>query len=243
MTFSRFHAAVLATLLCCSGLSAADEALQKRLSERLRHVIPDAAITSVKPAPVTGLYEVMLGATVLYMSEDGRYVFRGDIFDLDSKANLTDTRRSEARTNAFGNLKAGSTIDFLAKSAKPLATLYVFTDIDCGYCRKFHQEVPALNKAGISVRYLAYPRTGIDSPSYDKAVAVWCATDRKSALTDAKSGKQPALTKCDNPVASDFRLGESMGVRGTPALFTEQGEELGGYIPAEELIRLFKAGG
>ena len=159
-------------MLCLSGVATADDALKKRLSERLSKVIPDATVTSVKPGPVAGLYEVMLGATVLYMSEDGGYVFRGDIFDLNSKANLTDTRRIEARTTAFGGLKQGSTIEFPANSAKPVATLYVFTDIDCGYCRKFHQEVPALNKAGISVRYLAFPRTGIDSPSYDKAVAV-----------------------------------------------------------------------
>ena len=243
MTLPRIQTALFAALLCLSGVATADDALQKRLSERLSKVIPDATVTSVKPGPVAGLYEVMLGATVLYMSEDGRYVFRGDIFDLNSKANLTDTRRIEARTTAFGGLKQGSTIDFPANSAKPVATLYVFTDIDCGYCRKFHQEVPALNKAGISVRYLAFPRTGIDSPSYDKAVAVWCASDRKKALTDAKSGKQPPLTKCDNPVASDYRLGESMGVRGTPALYTQEGEELGGYIPAAELIRIFKSGG
>lgn len=243
MTFSRIKSTFIVALLCLAGSVQADEALQKRFAERLKKVISDATITSVKPAPVTGLYEVMLGATVLYMSEDARYVFRGDIFDLNSKVNLTDTRRTEARTTAFGGLKAGSTIDFLAPTTKPLATLFVFTDIDCGYCRKFHREVPALNKAGISVRYLAFPRTGIDSPSYDKAVAVWCAADRKQALTDAKSGQQPPMTKCENPVAGDYRLGESMGVRGTPALYTEQGEELGGYIPAEELIRIFKAGG
>jgi len=155
----------LALNLLCPPLSAADKDLKTLFAERLRNVVPDAALTSVKPAAISGLYEVMLGATVLYMSEDGRYVFRGDLFDLNSKANLTDARRIAARTSAFNNLAAGSTIDFPATTPKVLATLFVFTDIDCGYCRKFHKEVPVLNQAGISVRYLSFPRTGIDSPS------------------------------------------------------------------------------
>ncbi len=233
----------LALNLFCPPLSAADKDLKALFAERLRNVVPDAAVTSVKPAAISGLYEVMLGATVLYMSEDGRYVFRGDLFDLNSKANLTDARRIAARTSALSNLAAGSTIDFPATTPKVLATLFVFTDIDCGYCRKFHKEVPVLNKAGISVRYLSFPRTGIDSPSYEKAVAVWCAADPKKALTEAKSGQQPPMKKCENPVERDYHLGESMGVRGTPALYTEQGDELGGYTPAPELIRLFQQGG
>ncbi len=240
--FRRYAGFLIGAAMAMPAL-AADSALQSKFAQRLQGVVPDAQITSVKPAPVSGLYEVMLGATVLYMSEDGRYVVRGDIFDLDSKANLTDSRRSQARTSAFTTLTKGSTIDFPSTSGKNLATLYVFTDIDCGYCRKFHLEVPELNKAGVTVRYLSFPRTGVNTPSYDKATAVWCAKDRNKALTDAKSGKQPPMRQCDNPVAMEYHLGESMGVHGTPALFTEKGEELGGYIPAATLIRILGEGG
>ena len=149
----------LALNLFCPPLSAADKDLKALFAERLRNVVPDAAVTSVKPAAISGLYEVMLGATVLYMSEDGRYVFRGDLFDLNSKANLTDARRIAARTAALSNLAAGSTIDCptevirvwrfrlcirrcqswigssRARAATPSSTIFGFGKTDPGYAR------------------------------------------------------------------------------------------------------------
>lgn len=238
MKASLLFATLITGLLLGSPATATDAALVQRLAAKLEGVVPDATITSVKPGPLPGTYEVLLGATVLYLSEDGRYVFRGDVFDLNTRLNLTDQRRIEARAAAFAALKPAATIEFAAPAAKQLKTLYVFTDIDCGYCRKFHGQIAALNNAGISVRYLSFPRTGLDSPSYDKAVAVWCAPNRQVALTDAKAGKVVTSPKCENRVAADFHLGESMDVRGTPTLFSADGEELGGYLPTAEVIKL-----
>jgi thiol:disulfide interchange protein DsbC len=241
MKASLLFATLITGLLLGSPATAADAALIQRLAAKLKGVVPDATITSVKAGPLPGTYEVLLGATVLYLSEDGRYVFRGDVFDLNTRMNLTDQRRIEARAAAFAALKPDATIEFAAPAAKQLKTLYVFTDIDCGYCRKFHRQIAALNDAGISVRYLSFPRTGLDSPSYDKAVAVWCAPNRQVALTDAKAGKVVTSPKCENRVAADFNLGESMDVHGTPTLFSADGEELGGYLPTAEVIKmLFK---
>ncbi|MSQ66617.1 MAG: DsbC family protein [Gammaproteobacteria bacterium] len=238
MKATALFATLTVALLACLPVHATDDAaLIQRLSAKLKGVVPDAGITSVKPGPLPGTYEVLLGATVLYLSEDGRYVFRGDIFDLNTRLNITDQRREEARAKAFARLQPSDIIEFSAPAGKQLKTLYVFTDIDCGYCRKFHSHIAALNNAGISVRYLSFPRTGLDSPSYDKAVAVWCAPNRQLALTDAKAGKVIASPKCANPVAADFNLGEAMGVHGTPALFSQEGEELGGYLPAAEIIQ------
>ena len=170
MKASLLFATLITGLLLGSPATAADAALTQRLAAKLKGVVPDATITSVKPGPLPGTYEVLLGATVLYLSEDGRYVFRGDVFDLNTRLNLTDQRRIEARAAAFAALKPDATIEFAAPADKQLKTLYVFTDIDCGYCRKFHRQIAALNNAGISVRYLSFPRTGLDSPSYDKAL-------------------------------------------------------------------------
>ena len=231
-------AALLLPLVC-----HADDALNAKLTARLRTVLPDAAITSVKPAPVPGLYEVMLGPTVLYMTPDARYVFKGDLIDLTDRLNITDARRTQARVAAFQALGPDSAIVFPATGGKARHAIYVYTDIDCGYCRKMHKEINKLNEAGITVNYLAFPRTGLDSESYDKAVAVWCAADRKSALTEAKAGKKIQSAKCDNPVAKHFHLGEAMGVHGTPSVFSESGNELGGYIPAQELINIVEQGG
>lgn len=221
--------------------ASADAELEKLLTEKIKTVIPDAKITSVKPAPLKGLYEVMLGATVLYMTGDGRFAVRGDIFDLQARSNLTDQRRSEARVIAF-QAQDKNTIEFTATNGKPLHTIYVFTDIDCGYCRKMHQDIGKLNAAGITVKYLAFPRTGLDGDSYRKAVAVWCAADQKQALTAAKLGQDIESVACDNPVAAQFHLGQEVGVHGTPAVFLDNGEELGGYVPAAELIRMFGSG-
>jgi thiol:disulfide interchange protein DsbC len=223
--------------------ASAEEAIDAKLAARLRTILPDAAITSVKPAPIAGLYEVMLGPTVLYMSPDAKYVFKGDLIDLDGRVNLTDQRRTQARVAAFHQVGDTSAITFAATGGKTKHSIYVFTDIDCGYCRKMHQQIKVLNAGGVTVNYLAFPRTGLDSESYDKAVAVWCATDPKVALTDAKAGKRIKNAKCDNPVAKHFHLGEAMGVQGTPAVYSEAGEELGGYIPAQELIHILDQGG
>lgn len=215
--------------------------LEERLAERLRAVIPDAMITSVQEGPVPGLYEVMMGATVLYMTEDGRFAVRGDVFDLKSRKNLTEGRRTEARISALAK-EGGQAIEFTAAGGKTAHTIYVFTDIDCGYCRKMHQEVAQLNAAGITVKYLAFPRSGLEGESYEKAVAVWCAADQKAALTAAKQGQKLERRACDNPVAAQYHLGEAVGVRGTPAVYLENGRELGGYVPAAELIRMFQSG-
>lgn len=235
------------TAATCLGLmtwiisATANPQLEADLANKLKAVLPEAQVTGVKPAPIPGLYEVMLGATVLYMTGDGRYAIRGDIFDLRSKDNLTGNVRTQARVAAF-SAQADSAIEFAAADGKAAHTLYVFTDIDCGYCRKMHQDVGKLNAAGITVRYLAFPRTGLNGASFKKAVSVWCADDRKAALTAAKLGQPLPDKTCENPVAAQFELGQSVGVQGTPAVFTADGQEIGGYIPAAELIKMFKSG-
>ncbi len=240
MTIKNQAAAFLA-LMTLMASATADSQLETLLATKLKAVIPDAHITSVKASPVPGLYEVMLGATVLYMTGDGRFAVRGDVFDLESKSNLTSIKRSEARVAAFAE-QAPNAIEFAPADGKVAHTLYVFTDIDCGYCRKMHQEINVLNSAGIAVRYLAFPRTGLDSDSYHKAVAVWCAADQKAALSAAKLGQTPVSKDCKNPVAAQYELGQSVGVHGTPAVFLDNGQELGGYIPATELIKMFETG-
>jgi len=216
----------------------ADEALARRFSESLSTVLPEAQVTSVRETAVAGLYEVALGPKILYMSADGRYVFSGDLMDLQERRNLSDERRAEARV--AGLREAAGAIEFAPPA--PRHVIYVFTDIDCSYCRRLHQEVPELNAAGIAVRYLAFPRAGLDSDSYHKAVSVWCAADRRQALTDAKAGKAIPEARCDAPVQAQFRLGEAFGVRGTPAIYLENGDEIGGYVPAPRLIQILEGG-
>lgn len=237
---SKFLAALC---LIAAGLAAhADDELQKRLTARIRTVLPDAKVTSVKAAPIAGLYEILIGPSLLYMTEDGKFIVKGDIFDVGAKRNLTMSRRAEARVEGFKSLGKDSMIEFAPENGKVKRTLYVFTDLDCGYCRKLHKDIKTLTDAGIAVRYMAFPRTGLNSESYNKAVSVWCAADRKQALTDAKSGKNIDPKTCANPVKDHYRMGEAMGVRGTPAIYLDNGEELGGYVPPSEIIRMLNEG-
>ncbi|MBI4695431.1 MAG: DsbC family protein [Gammaproteobacteria bacterium] len=237
---SKLLAALCLLAVACA--TRAEDDLQKRLTARIRSVLPDAKVTSVKPAPIAGLYEIMIGPSLLYMTEDGKFIVKGDIFDVAAKHNVTMSRRAQARVEGFKSLGPDSMIEFAPASGQAKRTLYVFTDIDCGYCRKLHKDIKTLTDAGIAVRYLAFPRTGLNSESYNKAVAVWCAPDRKQALTDAKNGKTVESKECPNPVKDHFRMGEAMGVHGTPAVYLDTGEELGGYIPPGEIVRMLNEG-
>lgn len=240
MKFFRYLVAIC--LLGMGGVANADDQVEKRLTEQVKGVLPNAKVTGVKPTPVPGIYEVRIGPSLIYMTGDGHYIFKGDIFDLQKKENLTNTRRAQARVEAFQTLGAENMIEFAPANGKARRTLYVFTDIDCAYCRKMHAEVQKLTEAGIAVRYLAFPRTGLGGDSYKKAVTVWCSADRKQALTEAKLGKILDTKECPNPVKDQFRMGEAMGVHGTPAVYLDNGDELGGYIPAKELIRMLDNG-
>ncbi len=188
----------------------------------------------VQPSPIKGLYLVIAPPQVLYISEDANYVIEGDISDIRTGANYTDTYRNAARFAAVDAQK-DSMIIFSPVKGKTKHTISVFTDMDCYYCQKLHKEISEFNRLGIEVRYLAYPRQGLNSPSYDKSVSVWCSKDKKAALTKAKNGEKITPKTCDNPVAGHFKLGNELGVRGTPAIVLENGQIYPGYIPAARL--------
>lgn len=197
--------------------------------------VPGAKAEDIHASPVPGLYEVALGAYIVYVSADGKFLFDGDMYDVDSRENVTEARRSSARAQALATADESQMIVFSPAVVKH--TINVFTDIDCGYCRKLHGEVAKLTALGVQVRYLAYPRNGPGSESWSKAEAVWCSKDRRDAITRAKRGEsvvRPADCK-SAPVEQQFELGEEMGVRGTPAIITENGDYIGGYLPPAKL--------
>lgn len=204
-----------------------------QLQAALKGVTPD----SVAPTAIPGLYEVVLDGQVMYLSADGRFVVQGDIVDLGSRVNLTDDRRSELRGKAIAAVSENNMVVF-APEGPVKHTVTIFTDIDCGYCRKMHSQMAEYNKEGIRIRYLWFPREGIGSESYDKAVSVWCAADQKAAMTKAKSGENIEKKTCDNPVQAQYELGQKLGVRGTPSLILESGEMLPGYVPPTQLAQM-----
>lgn len=198
--------------------------------------IPGSKADDFRPAPVQGLWEYSQGADILYFSADGKFAIDGDLFDVASKENLSEARRRESRVNLLAGVPETQMVIFGPKD--PKYTVTVFTDVDCGYCRKLHSEIAKYNELGIRVRYLFYPRSGPDTESWEKAVSVWCAANRNDALTRAKKGETMKAAKCNpNPVARDYELGHQVGLRGTPAIVLGNGDLLAGYVPPAMLAK------
>jgi thiol:disulfide interchange protein DsbC len=194
----------------------------------------DIKVEDVRPSPIEGLYEVTSGAEVGYVSADGRFYLDGDVFDMDSKHNLTEDKRKQGRLALLAGVKDEDAIIFAPKG--PVQhTVTVFTDVDCVHCRHMHSEIAEINRLGIRVRYLMFPRGGPDSESWHKAEAVWCSADRKDALTRAKRGEALPPGKCKTPVAAQYELGKQLGISGTPGIVTETGEFIAGYASAAYL--------
>ncbi len=208
--------------------------------ERLLQARPDLPISSITQSALTGYFEVVMqGGMILYMNDQAEYFIAGDLWYVSPGrlTNATEMARVEKRKEMLATLDEKDMLVFAPAPENIKTTITVFTDIDCGYCRKLHQEVPELNRMGIAVRYLAYPRAGIGSMSYQKAVAAWCADDPLEAMTLAKAGQDIELKTCPNPVAAQLAMVDQLGLSGTPAIFYEDGTLQPGYLPAPELAR------
>lgn len=208
------------------------------IEKRLRTARADLPAMKIIDSEMPGIYEItMAGGSTLYASKDGKYFISGDLYQIANNGfvNVKEVRLKPQRKIAIDAIDEKEMLVYSPPKDKVKATITVFTDIDCGYCRKLHQEVPELNRLGIAVRYLAYPRAGIHSESYNKAVSAWCADNPTEALTRAKSGQTIPTKTCDNPVAKHYSLGGDIGVTGTPAVIYEDGTLQPGYVPAKEL--------
>ena len=226
----------LALPLCVVlGAASAQETApltKEELAAKLNNVSP----SDISDSPIPGLYQVAIGSNVAYVTSDGRFVVQGEIIDVGNGENLTETTRERARVGMLASVDDDHMIVFKPKG-EVKHTVTIFTDIDCGYCRQLHREMAKINDLGIEVHYLFYPRTGRNTESWEKADKVWCASDRNTALTRAKLGGEVPNASCDEtPVDAHFTLGQRVGVRGTPALFSQTGELLGGYLPPATLF-------
>ncbi|MDZ4262230.1 MAG: DsbC family protein [Pseudomonadota bacterium] len=211
---------------------AADEVTQVR--NAVAKIVPGMAPDSIVKSSVPGFYEVVYGADIFYVSADGRYLLNGSVIDLKDGKNLSEVKRGQGRLKMISEIDQKSMIVYSPKQVKHRVT--VFTDIDCQYCRRLHQEMAELNGMGIEVRYLLFPRAGVGSKSYDKAVTAWCSANQQQALTDLKAGKSLPNKTCDNPVDKHMALVEKLGITGTPTMVLEDGSMIPGYIPAARLL-------
>ena len=208
-----------------SGAVAADDydAVRKKLASQF----PALAKATIKPTPSPWLVQVEFDNQIAYATKDGRFLLLGEMINVESRTNLT-----QAELEA--GLREDRMIVMGPRQAK--VTMTVFTDVDCTYCARFHLDVPELNRNGVRVRYLLYPRAGAGTDSYRKAVAAWCAQDRVKAIGLAKAGQPIEMKTCANPVDEHMRLAEQLGVNGTPTIFLDNGRRIGGYMPAKQML-------
>lgn len=227
---------VLFSLVAISAFVAAD---QGKIEKALAAAVPQLVVSAISESKIPGLFRVTdQRGQVIFASADGDFFLTGELYSTSGGqlVNLSEQERQGERLKQLAMLPAEDRITFPAKGEEK-AHISVFTDIDCGYCRKLHAEVPRMNELGISVSYLAFPRAGVGSSSYDKLVTVWCSDDRLDAMTQAKAGKVLPKKDCKNPVSAEYELGNKLGVTGTPAIVLADGALVPGYIPAEQLAQ------
>lgn len=206
------------------------------LLDSLKRSGVDVRVERIAQSPMPGLYQIELqGGRLIYGSPDGRYLIQGALYETLEQGvrNLTALHAESVLSSMLKKIPREETVNYPARQQK--ASIVVFVDNECPFCRKLHEQVPSLNKAGITVRYLAYPRQGLSSEAYKTLVSVWCSQDRQAALDRAIDGRRIRTIECDNPVKSHYELGISIGIQGTPAILLENGQLITGYQPPKTL--------
>ena len=208
---------------------------------KINQVLPAGmSVKGIKQSQVDSLFVVDIGdLQPIYASKDGNFFLYGEMYAIKN-GELLNTTKQEISLNRKAildsELSEKDFITFAATDEKHVIT--VFTDVDCGYCRKFHGEIEDYNAQGITVNYVAFPRSGLESDSYNKIVSAWCSSDPKGTLTALKEGRDPALKLCqDHPVEDHYLLGQRIGITGTPAIISSSGDLLPGYLPPMELLK------
>ena len=226
---------VLISLFFCSSLFSQDLLLVK---EKINKILPEGiSVKEITYSKERDIFIVDIGdIQPIYVLPNTEYIILGDIFSLKGERPESETEKDKGRfrLKILSEIDQDSFIRFKSNNEKSVLT--VFTDVECTYCRKFHSEINEYLENGISINYLAFPRTGIDSSSYEKMVAAWCSSEKKESITNLKNDIDIGMYECENPVESHFEIGRRIGVTGTPAIITQSGLLLPGYMPAKELI-------
>jgi thiol:disulfide interchange protein DsbC len=234
---ARFLFLGLAGAFACVGFGADQAAPKVDPRIELAGKIPGTTPDELRASAIPGMYELVRGTDIAYVTSDGKYAISGDLYDLKANDNLTEVRRRDIRLQLLATVPESDMLIFAPRD--PKYTVTVFTDVDCAYCRKLHSQIAEYNRLGVRVRYMFFPRSGPNTESWTKAEQVWCSTNRNEALTRAKLGEELKSPKsCPNsPVGRDYAMGQQFDIRGTPAIVMNNGEMLGGYLPPMALVQ------
>lgn len=236
-------AAAPASVILGKGVTPAAE---KIVRQAVASLAAKAEINAIDVSPMPGFLQVIASGQMLYVSADGKFLLNGDMLDLGTKQNVSNAGWAKFRKAELARVPASQKIVYAP--AHPKLTISVFTDVNCGFCRKLHEHIADFNKAGIAVEYLAWPREGLvtsagrPTPTYTEMVSVWCASDPKATFSAAIIGRAPTPATCSNPVKDQFELGLKVGLTGTPAIYGPDGRTLGGYVTVDQLLQEVKDG-
>jgi thiol:disulfide interchange protein DsbC len=224
--------------------SVSVSASQDNIREGLKNILPDGAVIElIEPSPIPGIYAVYYGdLQPIYVTQDGSFFIYGDIYkiNINSISNITEKSVAERRKLILQNIPTEELISF--KSSNEQFSVIVFTDVDCGYCRKLHNQIDEYNSLGISINYAAFPRSGLGTSAFTKMVGAWCSDNPKDSMTKLKNNSPLDISFCENqPVSKQYIIGKKLGVDGTPAIFSMDGEMFPGYIEPEELLLRLKS--
>ena len=224
--------------------SVSVSASQDNIREGLKNILPDGTVIElIEPSPIPGIYAVYYGdLQPIYVTQDGSFFIYGDIYkiNINSISNITEKSVAERRKLILQNIPTEELISF--KSSNEQFSVIVFTDVDCGYCRKLHSQIDEYNSLGISINYAAFPRSGLGTSAFTKMVGAWCSDNPKDSMTKLKNNSPLDISFCENqPVSKQYIIGKKLGVDGTPAIFSMDGEMFPGYIEPEELLLRLKS--
>jgi thiol:disulfide interchange protein DsbC len=236
---SIFTKAVAIFFMVTSSLTFAktDVDITKNITGKMKML--KMKVFSINKSVVKGLYQVQTNDGIYYVSADGRYLINGRVYDLNN--DMENVTEKALRVWRLKKIEAFKSDMIIYKAKKQKHVITVFTDTSCAYCKKLHLEIPDYNRLGITVRYLAFPRNGINSETYGNMVSIWCAKNRKLAMNNSKNGKGVKDKTCKNTVKEQYELGVAMGIRGTPAIILEDGSLKPGYLPPQNLLMVIES--
>ena len=232
--YLRLIALLAASIVFSSAQAGDDSAELEQIRQKVGAMFEMIEPEDVNASQVDGWYTIQRGSVVAYVSADGHYLLQGDLIDLDNSINLSEVSRTEARRELMATVSDDEVIMFSPVDVK--YSVSIFTDVECTYCRRLHGQIEEYMARGIEVRYLMYPRSGPASRAWNTAEDVWCATDRRNALTMAKLDQKFDTATCDSSIVQDhYVIGRDVGLNGTPAIVFDDGTMIGGYLPPDQL--------
>ena len=223
------------TLILLTNYALADVSV---VVNKLKPFFPEIKAENISPSQLDGYYEVILTdpfIDVMYISTDGKYVIQGAVTDLELMTNISTNRINSIKLNILESISDSDKIVFKAKEEKYV--INVFTDVDCPYCAKLHANMRQMNDLGITVKYLASPLEQLHPNAQSAMEKIWCAEDRELAMHNYKSKRfLPDSEDCTNPVSEQLAISKQLGVNGTPSIFFENGTNLPGYLPPNDIL-------